>query len=615
MILPASDPQFEALLTYLKRSRGFDFTGYKRSSLLRRIQRRMQTLNIEGFEAYMDFLEVHPHEFEQLFNTILINVTEFFRDPEAWKHIDQEVIPKIIESKNVDEPIRVWSAGVASGEEAYSVAILLAEHMGLEGFKQRVKIYATDLDEDALNRARAANYSEKEISHIGPDLLNKYFESKDSTFTFHKELRRCIVFGRHELIHDAPISRVDLLLCRNILMYFNSETQSQILNRLHFALNDQGYLMLGKAEMLLTHAHLFTPVDYKQRVFKKILSNGLRDRTFPVHRQPGAFHTPQTEKMTGIRASVFESSVSPQMVIDLSGTLIMANQRACDLFRLSMQDIGRQFKDLRVSYQPVELRSLIEQAFKSAEPIVLTDVSWHASDGTERYFNVVINGLVAYDEGLVAVSVSFQDVTQQKYLQFQVENANHELETAMEELESTNEELETTNEELQSTIEELETTNEELQSTNEELETMNEELQSTNEELETMNEEINKRSEEINQVNNFLNSILSSLKTGVIVVNNEFQVDVWNPKSEDQWGLRREEVFGHSIFGLDIGLPVDKLKRPIRNITNGYGSIEELELSAVNRRGRNITINISISPIKNYDGNINGAILILDEKD
>jgi two-component system, chemotaxis family, CheB/CheR fusion protein len=575
----------------------------------------MQTLEIEGFEAYMDFLEVHPHEFEQLFNTILINVTEFFRDPEAWKYIDQQVIPKIIQSKEADEQIRVWSAGVASGEEAYSVAILLAEHLGLEGFKQRVKIYATDLDEDALNRARTASYTEKEITHIGPDLLNKYFESKDSTFSFHKELRRSIVFGRHELIHDAPISRVDLLLCRNILMYFNSETQSQILNRLHFALNDQGYLMLGKAEMLLTHAHLFTPVDYKQRIFKKILSHGLSDRTFPLHRQPGAVYTPHTEKMTGIRASVFEGSVSPQLVIDLSGTLIMANQRACDLFTLSMQDIGRQFKDLRVSYQPVELRSLIEHAFQTPDPILLTDVAWRSSDGSERFFNVVISGLVAHDEGLVAVSVTFQDVTHQKLLQLQVENANHELETAMEELESTNEELETTNEELQSTIEELETTNEELQSTNEELETMNEELQSTNEELETMNELINKRGEDLNHINNYLNSILSSLQSGVIVLNNEFEVDVWNPKSEDQWGLRRDEVFGHSIFSLDIGLPVDKLKRPIRNITNGYGNIEELELNAVNRRGRNVTISVSITPIKNYDGNINGAILILDEKD
>jgi two-component system CheB/CheR fusion protein len=615
MTLNTSDPNFEALLSYLKRSRGFDFTGYKRTSLLRRIMRRMQTLNIENFESYMDFLEVHPNEFEELFNTILINVTEFFRDPEAWKYLDQEIIPGIIQGKNADEPIRVWSAGVASGEEAYSVAILLAEHLGLDAFKERVKVYATDLDVDALNRARAAIYTEKEVANIGPDLLNKYFESKDKTFTFHKEMRRCIVFGRHELIHDAPISRVDLLLCRNILMYFNSETQSQILNRLHFALNDQGFLMLGKAEMLLTHAHLFTPVDYKQRIFKKILPIGVRDSTFSVHRQPGAVYAPQMEKMTGIRESVFESSISPQMVIDLSGTLIMANQRACDLFRISMQDIGRQFKDLRISYQPVELRSHIEKAFESPEPILLTDVSWHSVEGFERYFNVIVNGLVAFDEGLVAVSVTFQDVTQQKQLQFQVENTNHELETAMEELESTNEELETTNEELQSTIEELETTNEELQSTNEELETMNEELQSTNEELETMNQEINKSGEEVNHINNYLNSILFSLQCGVIAVNNEYEVGVWNPKSEDQWGLRREEVFGHSIFSLDIGLPVEKLKRPIRNITNSYSKIEELEINAVNRRGRNVTINITITPIKNNDGNNHGAILILDEKD
>jgi two-component system, chemotaxis family, CheB/CheR fusion protein len=610
-----ADPQFEALLVYLKRHRGFDFSGYKRTSLLRRILKRMQSVGVESFTDYIDFLEVHPNEFVQLFNTILINVTEFFRDPAAWEYIDQEIIPKIIAHKEDGQPIRVWSAGVASGEEAYSVAILLAEHLGMDGFKQRVKVYATDLDEDALNRARIASYTEKEVQDIPPPLREKYFESNGSSFVFHRELRRSVVFGRHELIHDAPISRVDLLLCRNILMYFNGETQSQILNRLHFALNDDGYLVLGKAEMLLTHAHLFTPVNYKQRVFKKMVSNGIRERAFLVHRPGSANQNKETDEMAGVRESVFESSVSPQMVVDLNGTLVMANQRACDSFNLSLEDIGRPFKDLRLSYQPAELRSLIDQAFDTLDPIVLKDVMWRSNDGAERYYNIVVNGLVAYDRSSIAVGITFEDVTHQKQLRYQLEQTNHELETAMEELESTNEELETTNEELQSTIEELETTNEELQSTNEELETMNEELHSTNEELETMNDELNKRGEELHHINNYLNSILTSIQNGVIVVSKDFNVEVWNAKSEDLWGLRRDEVVGASLFSLDIGLPVESLKRPLRNIVNGYGNIEEVVLKAVNRRGRSIDVGISITAMKDHEGNIHGAILILEEKE
>jgi two-component system CheB/CheR fusion protein len=269
--------QLEALLDYLKRSRGFDFIGYKRSSLMRRVLKRMQMVGIEDYGDYLDYLEVHPEEFAQLFNTILINVTAFFRDEVAWEYLTQYIIPKILAEKKAGDPVRVWSAGCASGEEAYTVAMLLTEALGSEAFRQRVKIYATDVDEEALAQARQAGYTDKDLQPIPAELRDKYFELAGNRYVFHNDLRRSIIFRQHDLVQDAPIPRLDLLVCRNVLMYFNAETQARILACLHFALNDTGFLFLGRAEMLLTHANLFNPADLKYRIFTKAPKVNLRD--------------------------------------------------------------------------------------------------------------------------------------------------------------------------------------------------------------------------------------------------------------------------------------------------------------------------------------------------
>src|SRR4051794_34509723 len=248
---------FDELLRYLRESRGFDFTGYKPSTLRRRLQKRMDAVGADSFEAYCEFLEVQPDEFDVLFDTILINVTSFFRDPEAWDVIRAQVVPAILEGKADDAPIRIWSAGCASGEEAYSAAMLLAEALGEEAFQRRVKIYGTDADEDALDTARQALYDAAKLEEVPDELRLRYFERLGTRWCFRKDLRRSMIFGRNNLVRDAPISRVDLLLCRNTLMYFNSETQGQVLRRLHFALQPAGYLCLGKSEMLLTRRDLF----------------------------------------------------------------------------------------------------------------------------------------------------------------------------------------------------------------------------------------------------------------------------------------------------------------------------------------------------------------------
>src|SRR4029453_9190302 len=251
--MQAPAPRFEALLLFLKESRGFDFTGYKRSSLMRRVGRRMAQVNVPDYAEYLDYLQVHPEEFTALFNTILINVTAFFRDSEPWEYLRSDVMTTILPMKDPDAHLRVWSAGCASGEEAYSLAMILAEILGEDGFRRRVKIYATDVDEDGLTQARHASYTERDVQGVAPDLLERYFEVNTNRYTFRKDLRRSVIFGRNDLVQDAPISRVDLLVCRNALMYFNAETQSRILSRFHFALSPGGVLFLGKAYVLLSH--------------------------------------------------------------------------------------------------------------------------------------------------------------------------------------------------------------------------------------------------------------------------------------------------------------------------------------------------------------------------
>ncbi len=608
------NPDLENLLQYIKSNRSFDFSGYKRASLSRRIRKRMQSISIESYAEYLDYLEVHPNEFVELFNTILINVTAFFREPQAWEYIVSEIIPRILANKNSSKPIRIWSAGCASGEETYTIAILLAEVLGMQEYTQRVKVFATDVDMEALNYARQSNYTTKQVENVPPAILEKYFERINNHFSVQKELRRGVIFGRHDLVQDAPISRIDLLICRNTLMYFNSETQSKILDRFHFALNHGSFLFLGKAEMLFSRNHLFSALDLRQRIFTKIPNGNFRQMLMGMSYTTNQKQVPETVERDRIYEAMFETDPVVQIIVDLNSIVILANAKARSVFNINPKDIGRPLQDLEISYRPVELRSRIDQVHSNRRTINLKDIEWINPDRETKYLDVQIMPLLheTTDE-LLGVKIVFDDVTRFKHLQQELVHANQELETAYEELQSTNEELETTNEELQSTVEELETTNEELQSTNEELETMNEELQSTNEELQTMNEEMRENSDELNRVNCFLESILTSIRSGVIVLNPELHILIWNRKAEDLWGLRFEEVFSQHFMNLDIGLPIEKLRQPLKAIINQETFNHEMVLNARNRRGKAIECHITLTPLLNSSAKIEGAILLMEE--
>nr|WP_157647515.1 CheR family methyltransferase [Actinomycetospora chiangmaiensis] len=610
---PGAEAEFEALLAFLKESRGFDFTGYKRSSIRRRVGRRMQQVDVSTFAEYLDLLQVDTEEFTQLFNTVLINVTGFLRDPEAWEELAGQIVPQILAPKPRGESVRVWSAGCASGEEAYGLAMVFAEALGIEEFRARVKVYATDVDEDALAAARQATYGEKELQALPPGWRERYFERTGSRWTFRSDLRRCVIFGRNDLVQDAPIGRLDLLVCRNTLMYLNAETQSRVLRRFHFALNTAGVLFLGKAEMLLSHGRLFLPVDLKRRFFRKA------DQVDPSGRGVGAVGrlqtpTPRAESQLDDEALLFSPLAT--VVVTADEVVATANRRAEAQLGVTSREIGRRFTELELCHRIAGLRSSYEDVRRNRTALWQHEAEFARSSTETLFFDIQVVPLGGQPDAGPAIALFFTDVTRYRRMTGELQAAHRQVETAYEELQSTVEELETTNEELQSTVEELETTNEELQSTVEELETTNEELQSTNDELQSMNDEMRDRTSQLDRANDFLESVLGSLRTAVVVVDNELIVQAWNGRADDLWGLRSDEAVGQHLLNLDIGLATDRVRPLVRDVLHGDGQRDDpLRVEAINRRGRTVQLAIAVSPLLGRQGRPDGAIILMDQLD
>jgi two-component system CheB/CheR fusion protein len=611
------DPAFEALLEFLKRSRGFDFTGYKRTSLERRFRRRMDAVGCTGFADYLDYLEVHPEEYEHLFDTLLINVTEFFRDPPSWDHLRGDVLPELLDGRDGDEPIRVWSAGCATGQEAYTAAMILAEALGERALVDRVKIYATDVDEEALAIARLGVYGAKDVESVPPELREKYFERADKRLAFRKELRRTVIFGRNNLVSDAPISRLDLLICRNTLMYFTAETQGRVLRHFHFALQEHGVLMLGKSEMMISHRDMFAPADLKMRIFRRVARGASIQSRLAVLGDDEHAEAATSHGDRATRDAALEVGPYAQLIVSRTGDLRFANLAARALFGIGHADVGRPLQQLDVTRQPAELASAIDEAMRERRSVVLREQLFRPRKGDERLLEVTVAPLLPDGGTTQGASVVFEDVSRYATMRRELAANRRDLELAYEELQSTIDELETTNEELQSANEELQTTNEELQSTNEELETMNEELQSTNEELETINDELRDRTSDLNQVNEFLEAILTSMNVALAVVDRRQRVQVWNRHAEDLWGVRQDEAVDHHLLSLDIGLPVEQLAAPLRTVLGGGSGREQAVVEAINRRGRTIGCATTILPLlspDHGDGNpVRGAIVLMEE--
>lgn len=611
-------PAMQAVVDYLREQRGLDFSGYRPATLGRRVVQAMRKVDITDLDAYLDHLQANPASLDALLDTLLINVTAFFRDPEAWQYLQESVLPALLQG-TAGRTLRVWSAGCATGEEAYSLAITLAELIGEGALRERVKIYATDVDAAALGVARMATYSGRALADIPPALRERYLEPVvEDRWRMRPELRRAVVFGRNDLVQDAPISRIDLLTCRNTLMYFNADTQARILDRLHFATATGGVLMLGAAESALGHEGLFSPLDRHRRFYRKeeLASEEARhglDLT--------AVSAEMSSELGRLHAEAMRQAPVPQLVVSRSGRITFVNRQAVRMLPVSDQDLGRLLQDTDVSYRPADLRSLLMRVRTELHPTTTRDVPWSLPGGPDIVVDVTATPLTGPDGSLLGVLVSYLDVTATHQLAGELDEVRRRLQDSYDDVQSTTEELETTNEELQSTVEELETTNEELQSTNEQLETTNEELRAVNEELHArgvMQQSLTARAEDLNRI---LDTVLDGLGAGVIVVDGDLHILAWTRSATELWGLRADEVVGRPLESLDIGMDPAHLVEHARQFLPPAASGEAITggpavtpgepvrpplpaewIDAVNRRGRPIQVRLAAQPVRLHGG-------------
>ncbi|KAB8332440.1 PAS domain-containing protein [Scytonema tolypothrichoides VB-61278] len=480
MSISERDPEFEALLDYLKQNCDYDLTGYKDGTLMRRLQCRMQQLKIENYGNYLQYLQNHPDECIPLLNTILINYSGFFRDRDSWDYMAKQIIPQIITNKQPHEKIRVWSAGCASGQEVYTLAMLLAEILGIEQYLQRVQIFATDVDEDALSEARRASYSDKEVTGIGSQLLSKYFEQTQQRYVFDFKLRRTIIFGHHDLAKNAPMSKIDLVVCRNVLIYFKPETQAKTLVRFHFALTDNGFLFLGNSEGLTENRYIFTTVSLKHRIFAKGEKLTLQEHLLlrPQTRTKKAVDPFTTQ--THMWKAAFETSPFAQLAVDRSGRLLLANEQAYALFRLNNSDIGAQVQDLEVGRLAdlwANVRQLTRDAPKGSiarrdwakssvesnrRSLSHKHIEWVTDNGT-IYLDIHITPISDPSGRLLGTNLTFVDVTRNVWLEDEIERLKSSLAKVTQELQMTKQVLNSTKNEFDSTQKELESVHQEMQ--------------------------------------------------------------------------------------------------------------------------------------------------------
>jgi two-component system CheB/CheR fusion protein len=609
------------LLTQISAHTNIDFRNYKSPTIMRRIGRRMAVTHNANIRDYADFLRTHPDEVKELTKAFLIKVTGFFRDPEAFEFIKSTIIPELVErGKENGRILRVWSAGCATGEEAYSLALLIADHLGSELPEWSAKVFATDLAADAISFARRGLYPENVLNDLPPDYQDRFFERVDQGYRISKTLRQIVIFGQQDISRGVPFPRIDLVTCRNLLIYLKPELQQVVLDLFAYSLHQsQGYLFLGKAETARPIKSTFELVNKKWKIYR-CLAGPL---AFPVHesftvapnqigRQPrrrqlvlppeimGPRDSVQTElevaQLRRINETMLRYTNVAVVIIDRSYRILTINAAARRL--LGIRDVAYDQDFLHsvrgMPYQ--EARQTIDTAFREHSTITLPEMELdQLTEGSGRYVNLTIM-IMQVEQGVPELAViTALDVTEQVQVKKRLEAVqreqadlvselsaankrfgamNKELQDANEELQAANEELMLTQEELQATNEEFEATNEELQATNEELETNNEELQATNEELQTTNDELTARTLELQELSRQhkleqlqLSVLLESFPHYVMVLNAEdLTIQTINPgykqilPNRDVTGLPVNEVFkGHDLSQL-----IKLLKRAVR---------------------------------------------------
>jgi two-component system CheB/CheR fusion protein len=604
----AEDLSLRELIHILADERRLDLRGYKHSTLERRIRKRMVQVSASGFSDYLQRVREQPEEINHLLNAILINVTEFFRDPQAWEALAQKALPMLLGQMKAGDSLRAWSAGCASGEEPYSLAILIADYLGARAGDFDIKIYATDIDEDALNVARRAEYPLERLRRVRPEWRQRYFAGANP-LRLVREVRRMVIFGHTNVASNAPISHCQIVLCRNLLIYFDTAMQRRILSRLHYALQPGGILFLGKAESKLDELQTFLVLDSRWRIFQKTSSQVQQDeeRVPAAAEEAPVDNSKRQHELKVLRLyqrHMLETVRPGVLALDENDVITSTNEGATRIFDIPAARLnGRRLQNTELLIRCPELQAGLEESRRRPEQV---DLHCRIRVGVEeRVFAITLRAVS--DGGQRAGTVIYlEDISDRERLQSTVE----QLESTTEELQSANEELETTNEELQSTNEELETTNEELQSTNEELETTNEELQSLNEELENMNEELGARTRELNVLSSRYAETLRSMPWPVMVVDNQQRVQLWNSGAQKLFGIGETSVTGVALDRLPMNSELrETMVRLCRGVL-GRKRSTYLRNQQFNTRKFKAAFDVHFTPIAGDQEQIEGVLIL-----
>lgn len=535
---------FQQILGVIRSRTGHDFTAYKKSTILRHIERRMNVHETNEPEVYLKFLQEHTGEVSLLFKELLISVTNFFREPEGFKVLKEKILPLILEDKPEKYAIRVWVPGCATGEEVYSIAMIIHEYMDDAGKDYRIQIFGTDIDEDAINVARAGFYPTNIAIDVDADRLKRFFIKEAEGYKIKKELRESAVFALQNVIRDAPFTRLDLLSCRNLLIYFDAELQNKLLPLFHYSLKPGGFLVLGTSETIGAHADLFTAYDKKWKFYRK--KNAISVRPAILGTLPWSLETHIKETRREARAKqagisevatkmLMEHLVPASLIVNTKGDILHVQGRTGKYLEPAQGTTGLNALEMARDGLQLELRSALHNAASQKTRVVYPHIRVR-TNGDIQVINLKIIPVPGALSDQDLYLVVFEDVMKSKAESEQktgryagkakerIDHLERDLKYTKENLQATIEELQASNEELKSANEELQSANEELQSTNEELETSKEEMQSVNEELATVNSELQIKIEQLSRTENDMRNLLESTDIGIIFLDDDLRV-------------------------------------------------------------------------------------------
>jgi len=605
-----------------------DFSLYRKTTVRRRIQRRMVVHRLDEIDDYFAFLKRNPEEVDVLFREMLIHVTSFFREPETFEVLKTAVLPRFLEKRGHNDPIRIWLPGCSTGEEAYSLAIIVTEFFDNRPESPAIQIFATDVSDRVLEIARKGIFEANIAGAISKERLRRFFSKNERGYQIKKHIRDLCVFARQNVLRDPPFSRLDLISCRNVLIYFETAAQKKLIPFFHYALKPGGFLLLGGAETVGYFSDLFEPVDSKTKLFAKRsvqsppLSGMEIEIPNPKEQALRDFATPDARTQPDIRREVdralMDKYCPPTIVVDNGMKIIQfrgnvapfldpePGDASLDLFRMLRSSLEMPLRstinDAKKSNGPVRKEGILFQDSGQASFLDLEVAPMTGSAVRERCF------LLLFEASRLAVSdtTTLKSKRGRRNLQdAQVSQLAQELATTREHLQTLIEEQESTNEELRSASEEIQSSNEELQSTNEELETAKEELQSTNEELITLNEELKSGNVELTEVNNDLTNLLKSVNIPIVMVDRGLRIRRFTPVALRALKLIPADV-GRSITDLRADVEVPQLETLISDVMDTL-STREVEIQ--DRKGH--WYNLQIRPYETADNKITGAVMIL----